>query len=115
MRRLLFAAAITVANANGKISDKEIAVFEKFFGERAFSDELNLEKLASDLPERIKQTKQLTTIAQRMQIIRDLCTVAKADNNQSVKELKAIKSIAHDLEVPEHFVVQAMSIEQGLD
>ena len=115
MRRLLFAAAITVANANGKISDKEIAVFEKFFGERAFSDELNLEKLASDLPERIKQTKELTTIAQRMQIIRDLCTVAKADNNQSVKELKAIKSIAHDLEVPEHFVVQAMSIEQGLD
>ena len=98
MRRLLFAAAISVANANGKISDKEIAVFEKFFGERTFSDELNLEKLASDLPERIKQTRELTTIAQRMQIIRDLCTVAKADNHQSSKELRAIKAIARDLD-----------------
>lgn len=104
-----------MANTNGKISDKEIAMFEKFFGERTFSDELNLEKLAGDLPERIKQTKELTTIAQRMQVVRDLCTVAKADNQRSAKELRVIKSIAHDLDVPEHFVVQAMSIEPGLD
>ncbi len=115
MRRLLFAGAISVANANGKISDKEVAVFEKFFGERTFSEDLNLEKLASDLPERIEQTKALTTIAQRMQLIRDLCTIAKADKKAGAGEIKVIKSIARELEVAEHFVSQSMTIGEVLD
>jgi len=50
-----------------------------------------------------------------MQIIRDLCTVAKADNQKSSKELKMIKTIAKDLEVPQHFVDQAMALEPTLD
>lgn len=115
MRRLLFAGAISVANANGKISDKEVAVFEKFFGERTFSEDLNLEKLASDLPERIEQTKALTTIAQRMQLVRDLCTIAKADKKAGAGEIKVIKSIARELEVAEHFVSQSMTIDEVLD
>ena len=114
MRRLLFAAAVSVANADNKISDKEVAVFEKFFGERSFSDELNLEKLTADLPDRISQTKSQTTIAQRMQIIRDLCTVARADKRDS-KGAGIIRSIATDLEVPAYFVSQAMSMQSDLD
>ena len=104
MRRLLFAAALSVANANGDISDKEIAVFEKFFGKRSFSEDLNLEKLAADLQDRIKQVKATSTIAQRMQIVRDLCTVARADNKVRASELKVINDIAGQLDVPEHFV-----------
>ncbi len=115
MRRLLFAGAVCVANANGNISEQEIAVFEKFFGERSFNDELNLDKLNADLPDRVQQTKALTTKAQRMQIIRDLCTVARADHNQSKSELDVIRHIAATLEVPGHFVSQAMSIPTELD
>ena len=115
MRRLLFAAALSVANANGDISDKEIAVFEKFFGKRSFSEDLNLEKLAADLQDRIKQVKATSTIAQRMQIVRDLCTVARADNKVRASELKVINDIAGQLDVPEHFVNQATTIEVALD
>ena len=115
MRRLLFAAALSVANANGDISEKEIAVFEKFFGKRTFSDDLNLERLADDLKDRIEQVKASTTTAQRMQIVRDLCTVANADKQVSNPELKVIMSIAEALDVPSHFVNQAATLEVKLD
>ena len=78
MRRLLFAAALSVANADGEISAEEIAVFEKFFGKRSFNEDLNLERLADDLKDRITQVNTSTTVAQRMQVVRDLCTVARA-------------------------------------
>lgn len=115
MRRLLFAAALSVANANGKISDKEIAVFEKFFGKRAFNEDLNLDRLAEDLQDRIAQVNATATVAQRMQVVRDLCTVARADKKVSSAETKVITEIAQSLEVPAHFVHQATSLEIGLD
>ena len=111
MRRLLFAAALSVANANGKISDKEIAVFEKFFGKRAFNEDLNLERLAEDLKDRIAQVNSTATVAQRMQIVRDLATVARADKKVSDAEIKVLTEIAKDLEVPANFVHQAVSLE----
>ncbi len=115
MRRLLFAGSIAVANANGDVSDREIAVFEKFFGKRAFSEELNLEKLSQDLPDRIEQVNAVTTVAQRMQIIRDLCTVARADGKTSAAECAEVESIAQALEIQPMFVSQAMALEIDLD
>jgi len=115
MRRLLFAAALSVANANGEISDKEIAVFEKFFGNRTFSEDLNLDRLAADLEDRIEQVNSKATVAQRMQIVRDLCTIAKADDKITAPEMKVVKDIAAKLEVPEYFVSQAAAIQDLLD
>ncbi|OED37501.1 hypothetical protein AB833_23440 [Chromatiales bacterium (ex Bugula neritina AB1)] len=115
MRRLLFASAITVANASDGISEREIAVFEKFFGERSFSEDLSIEKLAATLPDRINQTKAVTTVAQRMQVIRDLCTIARADNKVEAAELKAIEDIAARLDVPVHFASQALAMTAQLD
>ncbi len=115
MRRLLFAGSIAVANANGNVSDREIAVFEKFFGKHTFSDELNLELLEQDLPDRIEQVKAVTTVAQRMQIIRDLCTVARADGKTSAAESQRVESIAIALEIQPLFVSQAMALEIDLD
>ena len=115
MRRLLFAAALSVANADGNISEKEIAVFEKFFGKRSFSEELNLDRLADDLKDRIALVNSSTTVAQRMQVVRDLCTVARADAKISSAELKVIKTIATDLQVPSHFADQAVALEVKMD
>jgi len=115
MRRLLFAGAIAVANANGDITDNEIAVFEKFFGPRTFSTDLDIDKLIDGLPSRIAQVQSTTTVAQRMQIIRDLCTVARADKVVKADEIRVIESIAKQLEVPEHFVAQAVELEIELD
>ncbi len=115
MRRLLFAAALSVANANGEISEKEIAVFEKFFGKRSFNEDLNLDRLEQDLTDRVAQVKATSTVAQRMQVVRDLCTVARADNKINTEELDVITSIADELEIPAHFVDQAMALEVKLD
>ena len=115
MRRLLFAAALSIANANGTISDKEIAVFEKFFGKRSFNEDLNLERLEDDLKDRIAQVNSSATVAQRMQIVRDLATVARADSKISDVEVKALTAIAKELEVPASFVQQAVALEIGLD
>ncbi len=115
MRRLLFAGAIAVANAKDSITDSEIAVFEKFFGPRTFSTDLNIDQLIEGLPARISQVLSMTTVAQRMQIIRDLCTVARADKVVNPEEIKVIESIASQLEVPAHFVSQAVELEIELD
>lgn len=115
MRRLLFAAAIAVANANNEISDREIAVFEKFFGKRAYNDNLNLERLAGDLPDRIAAVNAVTTVSQRMQIIRDLCSVARADGKTSAVETRVVESIARDLEIKPPFVSQALALQVDLD
>ncbi len=115
MRRLLFAGAIAVANAKDSITDREIAVFEKFFGPRTFSTDLNIDQLIEGLPARISQVLSMTTVAQRMQIIRDLCTVARADKVVNPEEIKVIESIASQLEVPAHFVSQAVELEIELD
>ena len=67
-----------MADASDGISDEEIAIFEDFFGKAAFTDRLNIDQLKAEVPERIRQTKTLTSIPQRMQVMRDLCTVARA-------------------------------------
>ena len=115
MRRLLFAGAIAVANANNTITELEIAVFEKFFGPRTFSTDLDIDQIIASLPARISPVLANTTIAQRMQIIRDLCTVARADKVVKPEEIKVIETIAAQLEVPEHFVSQAVELEIELD
>ena len=115
MRRLLFAGAIAVANANNTITELEIAVFEKFFGPRTFSTDLDIDQLIASLPARVSPVLSNTTLAQRMQIIRDLCTVARADKVVKPEEIKVIESIAAQLEVPEHFVSQAVELEIELD
>jgi predicted Zn-dependent protease len=44
MRRLLFSGAIAVANADKGISESEIELFEKFFGEGEFDKDLNINR-----------------------------------------------------------------------
>lgn len=115
MRRLLFAAAIAVADCSNGISDEEIAVFEDFFGKAAFSDKLDVELLKSELDERIQQTKELTSIPQRMQIVRDLCMVCRADGHCSSGERELLCDIARRLEVTARFVDQSLEMDTELD
>jgi tellurite resistance protein len=108
MRRLLFAAALMVANADGEISEEEIEVFEKFFGNRAFKDDLDLEKLDADLDDRIAAVKEQASVPQAMQVVRDLCLVARAEGHIHPEEEAVLDRVAKGLNVPREFVCQAM-------
>lgn len=115
MRRLLFAAAIAVADASRGISDEEIKVFEQFFGEATFTRKLDIEQLKSEVPARIKQVKAMTSIPKRMQIIRDLCMMSRADGHSTGAERDTLCEIAHSLEVPPLFVEKTLEAETELD
>jgi tellurite resistance protein len=108
MRRLLFAAAITVAQANGAISEEEIRVFEEFFGAGAFTDSLDVARLEAELPQRIEQALAKTSLPQRIQVLRDLCLIAKADGCTAGKQQRALESIAAQLEVESSFVAKCL-------
>ena len=108
MRRLLFAGALLVANADGEISDEEIAVFEKFFGNRAFKEDLDLEKLEANLDDRIRAVKALASIPQAMQVVRDLCLVARAGGHVHRAQQRVLERIATGLDVPKEFICQTM-------
>ncbi len=115
MRRLLFAGAIVVAAANGEISAEEISVFEKFFGDRAFSDKLDIEKIQKELPERIRQVRDNVSLPQAMQVVRDLVTIARAEHGSCEAEKRVLYRIARDLGISTSFVDQNLECDVELD
>ncbi|MEM7081840.1 MAG: M48 family metallopeptidase [Pseudomonadota bacterium] len=106
MRRLLFAGAVVVADAADGISEKEIEVFEQFFGRDAFSDRLSVERIERELPGRVSAVKDNASMTQRMQVLRDLCVVAKAEGPMVNAERAVLDQIADGLEVPRSFICQ---------
>ena len=115
MRRLLFAGAISVADASHGISDEERQVFEEFFGRNTLSDKLDIDKIKTELDDRIKQANALTSIPQRMQVMRDLCLVSRADGHDTDAERDLLCQIAYKLEIPALFVEKSLDADTELD
>lgn len=115
MRHLLFAGSLLVANANGEISAEEVVVFEKFFGKYKYREDFNLEKLREELPKRADQVVKYNTIPKRMQVLRDLCVMAKAEGKAHHAEVVILREIAHRLEIPGFFVDQLLNKNPELD
>ena len=118
MRRLLFSGALMVANADGNISEEEIAVFEKFFGKGAFSDSLNLDSISADLDARMAQVQDTASNSQCMQVLRDLCIVARADSKDAEvgdEERAVLYRLADGLKVSHSFIEQTLCCDTELD
>lgn len=115
MRRLLFAGAIAVAHANGDISEAEIQVFEKFFGAGSYTDSIDVAQLETELDDRIDSVNEKTSVPQRMQVLRDLCVMARADGKRSEPSRDALARIAKGLEVRRALVDQMLCGDIDLD
>lgn len=115
MRRMLFAGAITIADASGSISEKEIAVFDQFFGKASLHKNLNLEKLKTSLSRRAEDVKKIASRSQRAQLIRDLALVAKADRRVSKSEHEELSKIASLLNISNDMVEKALTFDSELD
>ena len=115
MRRLLFAGAVTVANAEGGVSEEEIAVFEKYFGDGSFDEKLDLDALAADLDKRAEQVRARATQPEAMAVLRDVCVVSRADGHQSEAERAVLDQIADALGVDRALVCRVMDGELELD
>ena len=104
MRRLLYAGSIAVANASDGISEAEVEIFEKFFGEGQFTKNLDIERLIADLPNREKNARNSTSVLQRMQVLRDLCLVARASGEVTGEEKMVLQQIARSIGIPASFI-----------
>ena len=115
MRRLLFAGAIAVANAEGGIGDDEIEVFEKFFGKGEFKEDLDIERIVDALADRIESANRQTSQTQRMQVMRDICMVSQADGSTGGAERRVLDDIADRLGLSKIFICQILDQELELD
>ena len=114
MRRLLFAGLIAVADAQDGISEEELEVFAKFFGKYAFTDKLDIGKTKKTLPGRTKEVLEKASETQRMQVLHDMCHMAKVGEGVSKLERAVLDSVAEGLNIPTEFVCQATA-ESDLD
>lgn len=115
MRPLFIAGAIAVANARDGIGDREKSVLKEFMGESFSLDVLNIEKLIDALPKRIELVNKHASITQRMQVIRDLSVVARAEGEVTDSELLVLYSIADGLEIPRSVVTNVLNADADLD
>lgn len=115
MRRLLFAGLIAVADAQDGISDEELEVFAKFFGKYAFTDKLDIAKTKETLGEWIKEVSEKASETQCMQVLHDMCHMAKVGEGVSQLERAVLDEVALGLNIPSEFVCQATEDVADLD
>jgi tellurite resistance protein len=115
MRRLLFAGAVAVARADGEIQEAEIAAFEEFFGEGSLSSALDIDRLIEELPDRIERTVTKVSPSRRMQVLRDLCLIARSDGHTALRERQVLIDMADRLKVSRDFVTQQLGAELDPD
>jgi Zn-dependent protease with chaperone function/uncharacterized tellurite resistance protein B-like protein len=115
MRPLFIAGAIAVANARDGISEQEKAVLKEFMGESFSVDVLNIDKLIDTLPKRIELVKKHASVTQRMQVVRDLSVVARAEGKITDNELLVLYGIADGLEIPRSLIMHVLDGVAELD
>ncbi|MCP4048422.1 MAG: M48 family metalloprotease [Gammaproteobacteria bacterium] len=115
MRSLFIAAAVAVANAREGLSDKEKTVLKEFMGEGFSIDKLNIDKLVGTLPKRIETVKERASVTQRMQVVRDLAVVARAEGEITDSELLVLFGVADGLGIPRSLVLHILDRDAELD
>jgi len=80
-------------------------------GKGAFSAELDLDALDRDLEERIASVKEHSSTPQAMQVLRDLCLVARAEGESSDAETAVLERVADGLGIARSFVCTSLEAD----
>lgn len=115
MRLLFIAGAVAVANARAGISEREASVLKEFMGEEFSLETLNIDKLIDTLPKRIRAVKKHASLPQRMQVVRDLSVVARAEGQITDNELLVLYGIADGLAIRRSIVGHILNGDTELD
>ena len=99
MRRLLFAAAVVLANASGSVSEVTLKALRELLGHGRVPDDLDQNAIKDVLPSRSQKVKEQVPLLRRAQVIRDLCVIARANGHIDAKELKIIREVAAAIDV----------------
>ena len=115
MRRLLFAAGAVVAGANGEVTREELEALSELLGPGRVPRTLDTELLATHLPARIEAARRSTPSPRRVQLVRDLAVLARADGHLSDSEVAIIRDVALQLEVDQQVVEVILSSPVEVD
>lgn len=115
MRRLLFAGSALIASAGDGMDQHEIEQFEKFFGKDSLPAALDLDRLRAEMPGRIQQVRDLSSVAQCLQVMRDLLLIARANGTVSEPERDMLAAIAAGLNVSSAFLDSVLYSDPELD
>lgn len=115
MKLLFIAGAVAVANAHGGISKDEESALNKYLGSAFSLHKLDADKLAATIPERASTTVKLASKPQRMQVLRDICIVARVEAECAEAELAILKDLAERLDIANDFVYQCLQCSVDLD
>jgi len=99
MRRLLFAGGIAVAYAKGEIAEEEMAELERLLGLGSVPPGVDPEAVLADLPSRIESVRKSVPPLRRVQVVRDICLVTRADGHATDAEVQVVCEIAAAVEV----------------
>ena len=70
---------------------------------------------AEKLPVRAERVVRLASIPKRMQLLRDLCVIARAEGKVGEIERRCLEQLASLLELPQFFVEQSLCTATELD
>lgn len=99
MRRVLFLAGMVVAHANNEVHEKETKALTALLGVDAMWSPPPVDKIRSELDEKLVQAKNETSKLARTQLLQHLTIVAAADGVVDPVELEAMYAIAGKLDV----------------
>lgn len=115
MRRLLFAAGVMVAAADGEISDTEREALADLLGHDRVPRQIDPERIAAVMEERIEAVRALVPLPRRAQLIRDLALISRADGAVQPAEKQLICALAGRLAVDPFVVDLALEQQVALD
>lgn len=115
MRRLLFAAGAVLGGSDGELSRVEVQALAGLLGHDRVPRTLDPERLKEVLPERIERVVALVAPPKRVQLIRDLCHIAQADERVHEQERVFIRHLAQRLGVQPSVADMALCEQAGLD
>lgn len=115
MRRVLFAAGCGVMAVSDGITDEEIEAFNNLFGEGAFSDRLDLERIEESLEERIRRANAIVPHARRVHIIRDLALIAVAGGRVTRAEREYVHRVGKKLKLSATVIEHCFNRDAELD
>jgi Zn-dependent protease with chaperone function len=115
MRRLLFAGAVLIASATGGLSEGEIERIEELFGPGALPRSVDVPGLRAELPRRIAAVAADVPPLRRVQLVRDLATIARADGEVDPAERALLVEIADGTGVPRVALEAALAAPVELD
>jgi hypothetical protein len=111
MRRLLFASGVAVASVAGEVSEEALKELKRLLGPGSVPVEIKPDVIKADLPERIKAVRDRVPPLRRVQVLRDLCVIARADGYVSDAEAQVILDIAKAIDVDPELVTCVADVQ----